>query len=392
MKKKFSFFSFLTILCSLFIQNAEAKQVLRRSLDAEPVSLYLAHVGDFPSYFIARDLYEGLVLAKQDGSILPGVAEKWEILDDGKLYRFHLRQNAKWSNGDPVTAHDFVFGWQHLVDPKTASVYAYMLNPLLNAEKIIKGEEKDLTKLGVKAISDTILEVQLNAPTPYFINILLHNTYFPFHKGSLEKHGKEVSKPGKLVSNGAFVLHAWRPNESILLSKNPYYWNQESVQLDEVHYFPAEDPNTTLKKYRSGELDITYSVPAERFKQIKDDPILSKDIRSQPYLSTFYYGINLTKEPLGKSKELREALSLVIDRELLTEKIIAAGETPAYCLVPHGTSNAIPQHVAFKDMPMAQRIERAKHLYAQAGYSEKNPFKVTFSYNTSENYKKLRWL
>lgn len=372
--------------------NVEQKQekILKRSLDAEPRSLYIAKAECIPSYFVTRDLYEGLVLADQDGKIMPGTAEKWEIEDDGKLYRFHLRKDAKWSNGDPVTAHDFVFAFQNRVDPKTASVYAFILYSILNAEQLNKGEVKDLSELGVKAINDQTLEIRLNTTTPHFLNLLLHHFFFPFHKASFEKFGEQgFTKPGNLVSNGAFVLSDRRPNEYMTLSKNPYYWDQEHVKLDKVQYFTTEDTNTTLKKYRAGELDLVFAVPSDRYKQVKEDPILSKDLKTHPYLSSFYYGINLTKEPLGKSKEAREALSLVIDREMLTEKIIAAGEIPAYSLVPPTTANYKPQCVAFKDMPMSERIERAKALYKEAGYSEKNPLRFTFSYNTNENYKKI---
>lgn len=381
--------SILSAFSSFAAKTTQTPLTLKRSLDTEPSSLYLAHVADIPSYIIVRDLYQGLVQAAQDGSLLPGVAEKWEIEDDGKLYRFYLRPNAKWSNGDPVTAHDFVFGWQHMVDPKTASVYAYMLYPVLNAERINKGEEKNVSQLGIHAVTDSILEVKLRATTPYFMNVLLHNSFFPFHKQSYEKHGREVSKPGHLISNGAYMLEAWRPNESILITKNPYFYDAEKVQIEKVHFFPSEDQNTTLKKYKAGELDMTFSVSSDRFKDLKDDPILGKDLKVNPYLCTFYYAINLNREPLGKSKELREALSLVVNRELLVEKVIAAGERPAYRLVPPGTANSTQQQMAFKDLTLEQRIERAKKLYAECGYSEKNPLKLTFTYNTSENHKKI---
>lgn len=399
MKKSFAILIILTL--SVFSLNANAKikqekpeqkneQILKRDLESEPDSLHVAKAMGFPSYFVTRDLYEGLVICNQDGKLIPGSAEKWDISADGTQYIFHLRKNAKWSNGDPVTAHDFVFAWQHILDPKTASNYAFTHYPILNAEQINKGEIKDFAQLGVKAIDDYTLEVTLKATTPYFLNGLLHHSFFPFHKASYEKFGEQdFIKPGNLVSNGAFVLSERRVNEFIMLSKNPYYWDQEHVKLDKVQYFPMEDTNASLKKYRAGELDLTFAVPSDRFKQVKDDPVLSKDLRMHPYLSTFYYGINLAKEPLGKSKEVREALSLVIDREALAEKIIAAGEIPAYGFVPPNTANAKPQCVAFKDMPMNERIERAKALYKEAGYSEKNPLRLTFSYNTNENHKKI---
>ncbi|MDP3532335.1 MAG: peptide ABC transporter substrate-binding protein [Alphaproteobacteria bacterium] len=394
MKKLFTIL--ITIILSVFLVDADLKankkdvQILKRSLDAEPDSLHIAKSCDVLSYFIMRDLYEGLILCNQDGKIIPGNAEKWDIEDDGKLYRFHLRKDIKWSNGDKLTAHDFVFAWQHVLDPKTASTYAFIHYPILNAEQINKGKIIDLSQLGVKAIDDHILEVKLKATTPYFLNALLHPSFFPFHKASYEKFGdSDFIKPGNLISNGAFVLSDRRFNEYITLSKNLHYWDREHVKLDKVQYYPIEDANTILKKYRANELDLTFTLSSDRFKQVKEDSKLSKDLKTQPYLTTFYYGINLAKEPLGKSKKVREALSLVIDREILSAKIIAAGEIPAYGFVPPNTANARPQSVAFKDTPMNDRIERAKALYKEAGYSEKRPLNITFSFETNENYKKI---
>ncbi|MDP1974641.1 MAG: peptide ABC transporter substrate-binding protein, partial [Alphaproteobacteria bacterium] len=391
-KLAISLISFLTFVNFTTILNANPdiknEKILKRSNDSEPQSLYIARASDIPSKYVLMDLYEGLVNSDQNGKIIPGAAQRWEIDETGKIYTFHdIRGN--WSNGDPVTAHDFVFGWQHVVDPKTASTYAFILNPIVNAHEISKGENKDLNALGVKALDDKTLQVTLKAPTGYFLNSLLHYSFFPFHKGALDQHKNEVTKPGKMVSNGAFMLTEWRPQDYIMLSKNPHYWDQTNVKLDKVQYFTTEEQNTTLKNYRAGQLDLTFEIQAEKIQFIKHDKDLVKDLKISPFLSNYYYGINLRKAPLGTNKDIREALSMVIDREKIVNHITLAGEIPAYGFVPPQTANAKPASLSFQALSMEDRLKRARELYEKAGYNLKNPLKFEFSYNTADNHKKI---
>lgn len=380
------------ICCSFLLglaQDSQAERILRRNNESEPQSLYAPRASDIPSYMILRDLYEGLVIYAKDGSLLPGTAEKWEIDQTGTIYTFHIRPNAKWSNGDPVTAHDFEFGWKHIVDPKTASTYAFILKPIKNADEIVKGVIKDLDQLGVKALDDKTLQITLNAPTAYFLNALVHHSFYPFHKASYEKYKDAVSKPGNLVSNGAFLLSEWRPQDYIMIAKNPHYWDHTNVKLDKVQFFATEDQNTVLKNYRSGQLDLTYEIKAEKLQFVKRDKELVKDIRSSPELSIYYYGINLRDPILGQNKDLREALSLVIDRDKIVNNITLGGEIPAYGFVPPRTSNAKNMSLEFQALSMEDRIKRAKELFEKAGYGPKNPLKIDFSYNTNDNHKKI---
>jgi oligopeptide transport system substrate-binding protein len=383
------FLTFIELTPSLnATTDIKNEKILRRSNSAEPQSLYIARASDVQSNMILRDLYEGLVSCDQNGKIIPGAAKRWEIDETGKIYTFHeIRGN--WSNGDPVTAHDFVFAWQHVVDPKTASTYAFILNPVLNAHEISKGENKDLNALGVKALDAQTLQVTLKAPTGYFLNSLLHYSFFPFHKGALEQYKNEVTKPGKMVSNGAFMLSEWRPQDYIMLSKNPHYWDRANVKIDKVQFFTTEEQNTTLKNYRAGQLDLTYEVQAEKIQFIKRDKDLVKDLKIHPYLSTYFYGINLRKAPLGTNKDVRKALSMVIDREKIVNHITLAGEIPAYGFVPPMTANAKPASLSFQALSMEDRLKRAKELYEKAGYNLKNPLKFEFSYNTDESHKKV---
>lgn len=381
---------FHSVALTLLISSSSfAATTLKRSLPAEPQSLFPPNATDVSSHVVLGDLYEGLVISDMQGKIIPGVAEKWELDSTGRVYTFHLRENAKWSNGDKITAEDFVFSWRHMLDPNTASSYAFIMYPVLNAEEINKMKEKDFTKLGIKAIDDRTLEVTLRAPTPYFIPALLHYAFFPIHKASFEKHKKQVARPGNLVSNGAYMLTEWSPQISIGIKKNKHYWDAEHVKIDQVKYLTIDDANAKVKKYRAGEIDMTLKVPADKIPFLKKDPKLAKDLKTSAYLGTYYYGINLKKEPLGKSRDLREALSLVLDRDALVKNVSQGGELPAYSFVPTLTANAKPVFLPFKDMTKEDRLKRAKELYAKAGYSKKNPLKFKFTYNTDESHKKL---
>jgi oligopeptide transport system substrate-binding protein len=369
---------------------AKSETVFRRALGAEPHSIELTKVDDVPAKHILDDLYEGLVLADKDGQPIPGVALKWDISDDGKTYTFYLRENAKWSNGDRVTAHDFVIAWQRMVDPKSAATYAFILNPILNAQEISSGKIKDVSQLGVKAEGDFKLVATLAEPTPYFIQLMLHQSLFPFHMPSYEKYGSKAFKPGNFVTNGAYKLTKWVPQEIMVADKNKYYWDAPNVQIDKVEYHPIDDQNAAFKKYRAGGLDYLYNILSEKIPLIKKDSKLSKEFHVTPSLAIYYYGFNLEDPVVGKNKELREALSLVVDRELITEKVTRAGQIPAYNFVPPEAANYYDsQSLDFKDWPMKKRIARAKELYKKAGYSAKKPLKVEFTYNTDENHKKI---
>lgn len=378
------------VLSTLIGTSAHAaEQILRRSLDAEPQSLFPPQGSDIPSYNVTRDLFEGLVISDMQGKIIPGVAEKWELDSTGRIYTFHLRDNAKWSNGNPVRAKDFVFAWQHTLNPETASSYAFIMYPILNAEEINKGKEKDFSTLGVKALDDRTLEVTLKSPTPYFIQALVHHSFYPLHEESVKKSKGKEGRPGNLVSNGAFELKEVRPQQYILATKNKNYWDAPHVKLDKVQYFTSEDTNTTLKRYRAGELDMIYKISAEKLPQVRKDPKIKDHIKSSPFLGTYYYGINLKKAPLSTQKDLREALSLALDREAIVKSVSRAGEVPAYSFVPLNTANAKNISLPFKDMTMEDRLKRAKELYEKAGFSKDKPLEIELTYNTDESHKKL---
>ncbi len=366
--------------------NLASEQVLHRGNGAEVQTLDPHKAEGVPSSNILRDLYEGLTIEAPDGTVIPGTAESWEISDDGKTYVFHIRKNAKWSNGDPVTAHDFVYGLRRSVDPATASKYSQILAPILNAEDVIAGKQP-VENLGVRALDDYTLEIRLKASTPYLLGLLNHSSTYPVHKASVEKYGDQFSRPGKLVSNGAYVLKEWVIQSHIKLERNPNYWDNANTIIDTVYYYPIEDQSTELKRYRAGEIDRTEDVPSQQIKWIKKN--LADELQVAPYLGSYYFGFNLTRPPFKDNPKLRRALSMAIDREIITKRITGLGEKPLYSWVPPGINGYEAARLDYADWPQKKRVEEARKLYKEAGYSRSNPLTVEIRYNTSENHKKI---
>ena len=368
-------------------QAANAESVLRRGNGSEPHSLDPQTAEGVPESNILRDLFEGLIGEDASGNLVPGVAEKWEISADGKTYTFHLRHNAKWSDGSPLTAHDFVYGWQRAVDPATGSHYSFLLYPVKNAQKIAEGHEKDISQLGVKASDDHTLVAELEGPTPYFLGLVTHATAYPAPKAAIEKHGKKWTRPENLVSNGPFKLDNWQPNAQLTVAKSDQYWDKEAVKLDKVIYYPTENQTSDMNRYRAGEVDMTYEIPNDQIKMLREN--FKDELKISSYLGTYYYGFNLTRPPFKDNPKLREALTLAIDRDIITDKVTGAGEKPAYSFVApgiNGYDNYVPEYAT---LDKAARIEKAKKLYEEAGYSKDKPLKVDLLYNTSENHKKI---
>ena len=367
-------------------QELADEQILHKGNGAEPQTLDPHKAEGVPSSHIMRDLYEGLTSEAPDGEVIPGAAESWTLSDDGKVYVFNMRRNAKWSNGDPVTAHDFVYGLRRCADPLTASKYSQILAPIKNAEAVVAGE-LPVEQLGVKALDDYRLEVRLKAPTPYFLGLLNHSSTYAVHRPSVEEHGIGFSRPGNLVSNGAYKLQDWMVQSQITLVRNPEYWNDANTTINKVIYYPTEDLSSELKRFRAGELDWTNDVPGSQVEWIKKN--LPDALKVSTYLGIYYFGFNTTKPPFKDNKKLRQALAMAIDRKVITDKITKAGEVPAYGYVPPGIPGYESQRAEWSKWPREQRFEEARRLYNEAGYSRDKPLKVEIIYNTHENHKKV---
>lgn len=363
-----------------------AESVLNRGIGPDPESVDPQLSRSTQAQRVLRDLFEGLLSYSADGQLEAGVAERWEISDDGLQYSFWLRPDARWSNGDAVTAEDFVFSFRRLVDPATIAVYAKLLSSVVNAPAITAGE---LTpeQLGVEARDQRELVISLQRPNSIFLFLLAQPPTFPVHRGSIAEHGERFTRPGNLVSNGAYMLQGRTLGSVLELRRNDYYWDNEATSIDVVRHHVTEEPSNELNRYRTGELDITATVPSDAFKQLYEDR--PDELRIAPTLSVYYYGFNLNHPVLGSNPKLREALSLAIERETLAEDVVARGETAAYSFVPPGTHNYEPPRLTFADMSMQDRHDLARRLYAEAGFSENNPLVIEVRYNTSDTHKRV---
>ncbi|MGO2499500.1 MAG: ABC transporter substrate-binding protein [Vibrio litoralis] len=361
------------------------KQELVKGNGAEVASIDPQKTEGVPESNVIRDLFEGLVNQDADGNVVPGVAESWET-QDNKTFIFHLRKDAKWSNGDPVTADDFVFTFQRAVDPATASPYAWYLEmtTMKNAAQIISGKA-DKSTLGVKAIDANTLEVSLESAVPYFVKMMGHTTVKPVNKKVLEKWGDQWTKPEHFVSNGAYVLDSWVLNERMVLVRNKNYWDNDSTVINQVTYLPIESQNAEMNRFLAGELDMTYELPNEQFKRLqKDHP---EDVMVVGNLCSYYYGFNNQKPPFDDVR-VRKALSYTIDRDVMTRILLGQGQKPAYFLTPEITADFHPTMPEYGTWTQKERNEKAKALLEEAGYNKSNPLKFKLLYNTDDNHKK----
>ena len=350
-----------------------AARELRRGNGSEPDSIDPQLARMEAAMTILRDCYEGLVSMAPDGSPIPGAAESWSVSDNGRSYTFRLRASARWSNGDRLVAEDFVQAFRRLVNPATASQYALMLEPVVNAADIVAGR-KPAESLGVEAPDEATLVVHLTEPSPYFVAMLSHPSTFPVHRRTLAARPKEFARPGVAVTNGAFTPTAWEIGSHILAVRNKHYWNDAGNRLDAVRYVHVADPVTELTRFRAGDLDVTYTVPPGEVERIEKE--LPGQLHIAPHVGVYYYGLALDLPPFRRAQKLRQALAMAIDREVLTRQVLGDGERPAYGWVPPGVAGYEPQRFDWAGFDAAARIAEAKQLYAEAGYSAKHPLRV----------------
>lgn len=353
---------------------------------AEPESLDPHKVSGVPESNILRQMLVGLTTTDTEGNTVPGMATEWSS-EDNKVWVFKLR-DAKWSNGDPVTAHDFVYSFRRVVDPATASPYATYLAGLkvVNAQDIVDGKVKPDT-LGVKAIDDKTLEVTLAEPVPYFPHALFHTSVKPVNQKVVEALGDQWTRVGNFVGNGPYTLKEWQVNERIVLERNPNYYDDANTTINKVTLLVIGSDTTDVQRYKAGEVDITAdALPPTQFKQLQSE--LGDEVKVSPKLCTYYYEFNHTKAPFDDVR-VRRALSLVLDRDTIVDKILGQGQKVAYQFTPEAT-NGIKNHTPeWKSWDKAKRIEEAKKLLNEAGYSESNPLKFELLYNTNEQHKTL---
>jgi len=355
---------------------------------SEPKDLDPHIVTGVTEHNILVALLEGLVA--EDPKTLepvPGAASHWEIADDGLTYTFHLRPEAKWSNGETLTANDFVFSYQRMLTPALGSPYAYMLYCMENAEAYSSGETTDFSTVGVTAVSPQTLEIRLRAPTPYFLSLLNHFSWFPVHPATILTHGEiatlgsQWTRAGNFVGNGPFTLASWQPNKQISVEKSSTYWDRDNVKLNAIHFYPIGDHTIEEHAFRAGQLHVTGTIPIDRIAHYqKKAPEL---LRLDPYLGCYYYLFNVEREPLNDPR-VRRALALAIDREKITKFVTRGGEVPARHFTPPGTGGYTAR------AKLAGGLAEARQLLAEAGYPNGEGFPtLSVLYNTADSHARI---
>ncbi len=369
---------FLCLSLALFSGNILA-ETLRRGLGPEPDSLHIHQAQGLAAINLLRDLREGLVTFDAKGQVAPGVASGWEVTNQGQRFIFSIRPGARWSNGDRITPEDFVRAWRLALDPLSAAVTGGLLKDIKNAEAVMKGK-LPARELGVEARADGKLVVDLENPAPWLPEILAHPVSYPLHPSL----GEDIQMD---PVNGAFELDEWIPRSRIRLLRNAMFHGVSDVAMDVVEYYPIEEPATELARYRAGELDITETIPAGRYKWLRDN--LAEDLRTSPYMGSFWLGLNLNHSVLGGSTQLRLALALAIDRETLVRVALGAGEVTGWGLVPPGIVGYEPQTLFMADASQEAREEEARRLLAVSGYDGGRMPVLEIRYNTSGLHRRI---
>lgn len=313
---------------------------------------------------VLRELYEGLLTRDAKAELIPGAAESWTISEDGTVYTFTLRENGRWSDGSPVTAHDFVWSWQRTVDPATLPYFTNLLYAVKNASRIVRGELPP-SELGVRALDERTFEVTLEHPDPNLLNFTTHYATYPVHRPTVEAHGADFTRPGVKVGNGPYRLVAAVPQSHMQLARNPYFHDAANVAIEQAFFHVTDDQNQEVKRFRAGELHVTERVPVTQMKFVRDN--LADRLRIAPMSVAQFVSFNLTREPWKSNLNLRKALYLAIDRDALV-RVLDGDQIPAYTLVPPGLEGYTPPDLPYARMTQEERNALARQLLAEAGY------------------------
>lgn len=364
------------LLCIVGCQQggqAGSARALHRGQPGEPRTLDPQLADDDFSFAVIRELYEGLTSEDAHGQVIPGIADYWTIDELKTTYTFHIRTNAKWSNGDPVLAEEFVLGLRRAVDPKTASGSAGLLAIIKGASEVI-ANKKGVDSLGVAAIGRSDVRIQLEHPAPYFLQLLSQPIAAPFH---IPLHKSESAE----LFDGAYVLVKRVPGAIIELSANPYYWGAPNVHIKAVLFVNAESEQTEFAEFRAGQIDLTYTIPLSELERAKQN--YPKELQTTQSLGVAYLALNLTNSPLGPSVQLRQALSIAIDRELMTRHLLE-GVEPAYSFIPKAIRDYVPAEYEWRSWSREKQLELARRLYSEAGYSTAKPVRLRLYYSNNE--------
>ncbi|HGM5284500.1 TPA: ABC transporter substrate-binding protein [Serratia liquefaciens] len=383
----------LSLQAGVAVQAAEvpagvqlaAKQELVRANGYEPATLDPNLAESNVEFYIFNDLFEGLLRVGKNGEVIPALATKWET--KGTVWTFHLRPEVKWSNGDPVTADDFVFSWRRLTDPKTASPYgSYLASAyVLNAAEINAGG-KPPSELGVKALDAHTLQVTLAEPNSYLLKQLVHFPVLPVNRKVVEQYGKNWTQPQNFVGNGAFKLAQWVVNEKVVLERNTQYWDNAHTVLNKVTFLPLQG-FPEVARFRAGEIELGYSAPPELYQQLKKN-LGDEQLVTYPLLSTSYFAFN-NRQPPFNDVRVRQALNLALDKQVIAGKVLGYGQQPAWTFTPTGAGGFTLQAGVAAGWPQEQRIAQAKKLLAEAGFNAQHPLRFTLLYSNDATIKKI---
>jgi oligopeptide transport system substrate-binding protein len=370
------------------VERGNEARELYIGIGTEPAGLDPHLITGLTELYVTLAFLEGLATFDSETmAIQPGVAERWDLSDDGLTYTFHFDPDARWSNGDPVTAQDFLYSFERILTPALGAPYAYMLFVMKNAEAFNKGEIDDFSEVGASAPNDSTLVIELEQPTPYFLSLLTHYTWWPVHPPTIEKHGgmtariSKWTKPGNFVGNGPFTLESWRINSSIYAKKNPRYRDPDSVWLNGIHFLPIQ-ADAEERAFRAGHLHLTSTVLPHRIAWYQEH--MPDRMRFDTALGVYYYMLNTSREPLNDPR-VRKALAYSIDREAITKHVLKAGQKPAYHFTPPNTGGSYTAESRLIYDP-----DRARELLAEAGYPDGEGFpKFEILYNTSEAHRSI---
>jgi len=366
-------------------QGGPGEVVLRRGNGAEPGSLDPHFTTGTWEDAVVSDMLMGLTTNDARGRAIPGAAERWDTSPDGRTWTFHLRDH-QWSDGKPVTANDFVYSWRRILDPKTAANYASMLYVFKNAQPINAGRMAT-DQLGVRAVDDKTLEVQLENPAPYLPELLAHMTTLPVPSHVVEPRGRDWTNPGTYVGNGPYLLTEWIPNDHITLVKNARFYDAANVKIDRVVFFPITDPDVALRRFRAGELDVQDTIPTTQIGFVEST--MGSMFHKEIYLANGWLTLNTRRKPFDDIR-VRQAMNLAYDRETMANKVVNIGQPPAYSIVPPGIANYPgPVEFDFKSMPYPERLKRAQELMRDAGFGPDKRLKTTMATGTSPDARRI---
>jgi oligopeptide transport system substrate-binding protein len=357
-----------------------AEQVLSRTLDNAPQALDPSLTVDVSAQVIMDDLFEGLTTLAPDGSVVPGVASSWQTSADGLTWTFHLRPEARWSNGTPLTAADFVYAWRRMVDPATRAQYAQALSPILHGLDVATGVRPP-SDLGVTAIDAHTLRVQLGSPTPYLPQLLTNMYLQPLYEPVIRRYGDDWTRAANMVSDGPFMLHENIIGSRLILDKNPYYWDAANVKLQRVIYYVVDDRSAQAQRFLAGQVQFTSSYPTTDLPFLRSH--LGEQVVVAPYFTTMRVGLNVTRPPFKGNRALRMALNLAVDREMITEHVLNGAGFPAYTTTPPLPDYPTPTP-DWAQLPVKARHELARRYYREAGYSASRPLRAELSSSSGD--------